>query len=228
MNQTARLALLLAIVATAATATHPRAEEAAAPGPAPEAPLAPPAPAAPPAGPPADAAAPPPEPLEAPPPPGVLAIGAHLGMFTGMGAGLQLGTQVAGLRVAAGWAPLLFAVTERTTTAMGTEDEVKLKFYSGLLVSPDVYLRVAQSRLTSIGIQGGYRYSSILGSGGAAGIYVEHPLGRRIDLLVNGGLLFFPEGETKLERREHLQNPDFGFPGPNVSIALSAGLLFFP
>jgi hypothetical protein len=150
-------------------------------------------------------------------------------MFTGIGATVQLGTPEVGIRLAGGWAPMVLAVTERSTIGRGTTDDgPKLKAYSGGLVAPDLYVRVARTRTAAIGLQGGYRYSTLLGSGGAGGVYVQAPIGRSVDVLLAGGLMIFPDGEHRLTEKKHLVNPDFGFPGPNVNLGLSLGLLLFP
>jgi hypothetical protein len=159
---------------------------------------------------------------------GIFGVGAQAGFFGGSGASLQLGTAAAGLRLAAGWAPIFLAYTEPSSTA-GSNPALKLKAYSSLVVAPDLYLRLTAVRgVTAIGLQAGYRYSTVLGSGGAAGVYVQHPVGGKLDLLFAGGVLVFPDGETQLKEKKDLSNADFGFIGPNFSFGISAGILFFP
>lgn len=160
---------------------------------------------------------------EGPPAHGLLGVGAQLGMFSGTGLGLQVGTPAAGLRLGAGWAPALLAITDRSGA------DPKLKFYSGFLLAPDLYLRLATPRpTTSIGLQLGYRYSSLLGSGGAGGGYAQIAVGRSVDLLLAGGFFVFPGGEERLRDEKRLPDVEFGFPGPNVGFAISVGLLLFP
>jgi hypothetical protein len=171
-------------------------------------------PSAEPAPPSAVAAAPPPEHRG-------LSLLLNAGAYQGFGAGLAFGSRDLGVRASAGWAPLLVALR-----GTGTE----LKFYSALLVSSDLYLRILSPRPTSqIGGVMGYRYSSLLGHGLAVGGYAQFALSRAIDLSLSGGFLVFPDGEGRLKRDQNLpSSTSFSFPGPNVNFALGAGLAFFP
>jgi len=173
----------------------------------------------------APAAAPAPEPSAASGPAarpqGMVGVMLHLGAFTGMGAGVQIGTPAVGLRLSGGWEPTLLALTQPDGTS-------KLKFYSSFLASPDLYVRLASPRSTlQLGAEVGYRYSTLLGSGVAVGGYAQVSLGK-LELLVNGGLLVFPSGETRLKQKHDLSGYEFSFPGPNVNLGISVGLLFFP
>lgn len=94
--------------------------------------------------------------------------------------------------------------------------------------SPDAYLRIATARQTThIGLQGGYRYSSLLGHGLAVGGYVEIALGG-MKALVSGGLMIFPGGEDRVRRDENAPGLRFAFPGPGVATGVNLGLVFFP
>jgi len=144
------------------------------------------------------------------------------GSWSGFGGGLAFGTRAAGLRASVGWAPLLMTLDKGTST--------DLKFYSGLLVAPDAYLRVLSPQATSdIGAVLGYRYSSLLGHGLAIGAYAQFGLSRSVDLNLSFGLLVFPDGADRLRRDQNLpSSTQFSFPGPNVSLALGASFAFFP
>ncbi len=147
----------------------------------------------------------------------------HAGVFQGFGGGLQLGTETVGVRGSVAWMPHLFALDR----GGGSTD---LEFRSALLLSPDLYVRVLHPRpRTHVGLEAGYRYSSLLGSGVAAGFYVQFGIGPRwLDALVTGGVLVFPNGEDRA--REELNQPfaNFRFPGPAVNVGATVGLAFFP
>ena len=146
----------------------------------------------------------------------------NLGSFSGLGGGIQLGSRTAGLRASVGWQPLLVVKDKGN-------NQLELDFWGGLLVAPDLFVRLAQSGRTDLGAQLGYRYSSLLGHGGGAGMYVEFPVARWADVVVTGGIVFFPDGEDHLRREENLAaSTSFGFPGPSVNLGLSIAAVLFP
>jgi hypothetical protein len=145
----------------------------------------------------------------------------HIGDYSGFGAGVTAGTPAVGLRASAGWTPVLLFTTGNTSD---------LKLYSSLQISPDVYVRLFHPRPTThVGLQGGYRYSTLLGHGLALGGYAQFGLSGAIDGLISAGLLVYPDGEDHLKRDENLPGgTEFSFPGPSVNFGVSLGLAFFP
>jgi len=146
----------------------------------------------------------------------------HIGPYSGFGAGVTAGTPAVGLRASVGWTPLLLALDQGSS--------IDLKLYSSLQISPDVYVRLFHPRPTThVGLQGGYRYSTLLGHGLAFGGYAQFGLSRMFDGLISAGFLVFPDGEDQLKREENLpSNAQFSFPGPSVNFGASIGLAFFP
>jgi hypothetical protein len=162
-----------------------------------------------------------PEPVAASADRRILGLMLHIGQLVGFGGGVQAGSRDVGLRASAGWVPLLLAVTNPNQT-------VDLKFHGAFMVAPDAYLRLATVRETThIGTQAGYRYNSLLGHGLAAGGYVEFALGK-MEGLVSGGLMVFPDGESRVRREEGAPGLRFSFPGPGVVFGASLGLVIFP
>ncbi len=153
---------------------------------------------------------------------GPFALLLQVGPFSGFGGGVAVGTAEAGLRASVGWSPVLLLLDR------GSGND--LQFYGGLQVSPDLYVRLLHPRPTThVGLQGGYRYSSLLGHGGAAGAYVQFAIGRAFDALVAGGFVFYPDGEDHLRKDQNLStSTSFSFPGPSVNFGISLGLAFFP
>ncbi len=153
---------------------------------------------------------------------GPFALLLHIGPYSGFGAGIAVGTPEVGMRASVGWSPVLAVLRN------GSEDD--LHFYSGLQVSPDLYARLLHPRPTThVGLQGGYRYSTLFGHGGAAGGYAQFALGGALDALVTMGLAVYPDGEDRLKRDQNLPaTASFSFPGPTVTFGISAGLAFFP
>ncbi len=161
-----------------------------------------------------------PEAREQVPARGPVGLMLHVGQFSGLGGGVQLGSRDAGLRASVGWAPML------TVTRAGQTSEIR--FNGALLIAPDAYLRIATARQTThIGAQAGYRYSSLLGHGLAAGGYVEFSLGK-LEGLVSGGFLIFPDGPERYRRDQNLPGLEFAFPGPAVTFGVNLGLIVFP
>ena len=145
----------------------------------------------------------------------------HIGVFDGFGAGLQLGTDVGGVRASVGWQPHVLLLQRP-----GQAYDVTL--HGALLVSPDLYVRILHPReRTHVGLQAGYRHSSFLGHGGAAGFYVMFGVGA-VDVHVAGGALFFPEGEDRARQELAAPGAKFAFPGPAVNVGTALGLAFFP
>jgi hypothetical protein len=147
----------------------------------------------------------------------------NVGGFSGLpGVGIAVGSRAAGVRISAGWAPTVMVLDN------GTSSELKL--YGGLLVAPDVYLRAWSPLPTSdVGVVAGYRYSSLLGHGVAAGAYAQFGLAAQLDLNLSFGFLVFPDGEDRLKREENLAAVTrFSFPGPTVNLAFGASFAFFP
>jgi hypothetical protein len=153
---------------------------------------------------------------------GPFALLLHIGPYSGFGAGVAVGTPEVGLRASVGWSPVLAVFRN------GSGDD--LHFYSGLQVAPDLYARLLHPRpATHVGLQGGYRYSSLFGHGAAAGGYVQFALSGALDAFVTGGLVVYPDGEDRLKRDQNLPSSvNFSFPGPSVNFGVSLGLAFFP
>ncbi len=145
----------------------------------------------------------------------------HVGQFAGFGGGVQVGTRDAGLRASVGWTPFLHVITKANQTN-------ELRFESTLMVAPDAYVRIATARQTThLGLQAGYRYNSLLGHGLAAGGYVEFSLGK-MEGLVSGGFLIFPDGPDRVRRDQNMPGLEFAFPGPAVNFGVSVGVIVFP
>jgi hypothetical protein len=153
---------------------------------------------------------------------GPLAFLLHIGLYSGFGGGVALGTADAGVRASVGWTPLL------TVLMSGSDSE--LHFYGGLQISPDLYASLFSPRPTTrVGVQGGYRYNTLLGHGAALGGYAQFAVGGALDALLSAGLVVYPDGEDRLMRDEHLPaGTSFSFPGPTVNLGVSLGLVFFP
>lgn len=143
--------------------------------------------------------------------------------YHGFGAGASLGTRSFGVRAAAGWVPILLTIQDQNG------DNTDIKFYSSAMVSPDLYVRLFGPPRVGFGLQGGWRWSSVTGSGFAASAYGQIRFTRRLDGLVNIGFMTFPDGEKEFKKHEHLpDNTKFSAPGPSFIIAAGFTLLVFP
>ncbi|HYD41291.1 MAG TPA: hypothetical protein VEB43_10725 [Anaeromyxobacter sp.] len=147
------------------------------------------------------------------------------GPFSSFGGGVSFGTPRFGLRATAGWVPIILGTT---TTDEEGDEEVDLDIYNSLQVAPDLYVMVSPPKSWGgIGLQGGYRYNSVLGSGIGAGGFGQFRVRSSMDLLVNAGFMVFPNGEEGLRDKADLaEDVEFGFPGPEFQISASVALAF--
>lgn len=154
---------------------------------------------------------------------GPFALLLSVGFYSGMGAGVRVGTPDVGLNAMAGWQPMLVVLNQGGTSR-------DFSFYSTFQVTPEVYVRVYSPKpATHLGLLGGYRYNSFVGHGGGFGGYLQIPLGQSaIDLNVSWAVSFFPGGEDAAKRDKNDQALKFGFPSPAVNWGLQATLAFFP
>jgi hypothetical protein len=144
------------------------------------------------------------------------------GQYAGFGGGLGFGNRAVGVRAVVGWAPLIINVEQGSSS--------ELKFYSSLVVAPDLYLRLFEPRpTTDLGALAGYRYNSALGHGFAVGGYARARLSTAVDVNISVGVLVFPDGENRLRQDKNIPSTtSFEFPGPKVHFGINAGLAFFP
>ncbi len=151
-------------------------------------------------------------------------LAANIGLFQGFGGGVRVGSTGFGIAASGAWLPVIISVQR------SAEDPPEFEFYSSGQVNGDLYVRFAEAGpQTEIGGQGGYRYNTLLGHGGALGGYANIDLGPSLVGQVAGGILIFPDGEKRVLREADL--PDgayFNFPGPSFQIGVSLGLLLFP
>jgi hypothetical protein len=142
--------------------------------------------------------------------------------YSGFGGGVTIGPRAFGVRLAAGYVPILLVIQDE-----GDSSSSDFKLYSSFQLSPDVYVRLFGPEKMSFGVQAGYRYNSILGSGFAGGGYGQFRFGQHLDGLVNLGLVAYPDGEKRLEDKEDLpDDTKFGFPSPAAQFVVGFGLVY--
>jgi hypothetical protein len=149
-------------------------------------------------------------------------IGAEIGVNTGLGPSLHLGTPQFGLYVVTGIMPLFIVGNEQNATRSVTFD-----VYRAFAVNADLYAMLGQtSPRNSIGLAGGYSRNTVLGNGLNLGVAVRYDLGEKLALTVFGGFEIFPDARDNLVAQGYPTTRDPSIPwfqgGANL------GLVFYP
>ena len=171
------------------------------------------------------AAAPPPADPAAPVPPGQrhFGVGGTAGIYSGFGATLGGGGDFLKGWFTGGFVPIVVFANARAA-----DRAIRANYYSSFQINEDIALHLFQRPRLEGSLLLGYKYNTVFGHGGGAGIGVIYDLGRRVGLDVSAGLAIFPSAKDRLTR-------DQGYPtdrDPALTPALqggaNVGLVFFP
>lgn len=180
-----------------------------------------PGPAAP-GAPPAEAPPPPPPPA---PPRGqrTLGVGATLGSWAGAGLVAGGGGRSVKGWVTAGYAPVLVFSNAKTASK-----SIRFNGYSAFQVGADLGVPVVTRERSEVSLLLGYKYNTVLGHGGGAGVRILYDRSPRLALAVAVGVAIFPEAERRLDEHQHY--PTDREPGltPAVQGGLTLELIWFP
>ncbi|MEO8702389.1 MAG: hypothetical protein ABI867_20255 [Kofleriaceae bacterium] len=149
-----------------------------------------------------------------------IGLAVDLGWTTGIAAGVQAQKDRIGVRVTAGWNPIIFATDDKMT------DDVDLHGFHTAQINADVFVQGFDiSRTGRLALALGYRYNTLLGHGGAAGIDAQLHRSANFGWHVYGGVAVFPQGVDRIEREKGLANvPD----ATGVEAGLAFGVTFLP
>lgn len=223
-----RIALVLVMLVSTASAQAPY--EPPKPAPPPNAPP----PVTPPYQPPGTSTTPPYQPPNTTAPPGetpepaapvadrkLFSVDATLGVYNGFGIGVRFGNSRFGGHILGTWQPLLILTTNVDTM------ESTIDLFSSLQLSADAYVIFAERTTAAFGMTGGYKFNNLLGHGAGLGFYAEFIPRRTFSYFLMAGLYLFPKGEDRL-RGEFPPGTEFSFPGPGFGSGANFGIVFSP
>lgn len=149
-------------------------------------------------------------------------IGAELGLNTGVGPALHVGTRQFGLYVAAGLMPIFIVGKEQ-----GPAGSVTFDVYRSFELNTDVYAMFLQaSPRTDLGLSAGYSGNTFLGNGINLGITVQHDLGEQLAFTMFGGFEYFPDARDHLIAHAYPATQDT--PRAGLQGGVNFGLVFYP
>ncbi len=151
-----------------------------------------------------------------------LGLAAEIGFSTGLGAALHLGSPKLGLYVAGGVLPVFVFGNEKTPSRSMTFDA-----YGAAAVNADFYAMFLQpSPRSTVGVSGGYSYSTLLGSGANLGVAIRYDLATKLAFSAFGGLTIYPDAEDRLVEHGYPATQDPAT--PQVQGGVNVGLVFYP
>ncbi|HEY4185919.1 MAG TPA: hypothetical protein VGP07_12675 [Polyangia bacterium] len=122
-----------------------------------------------------------------------------------------------------GFAPIFVFANARTP-----DRSVRFNYYNAFQINEDLTFRIFQRPRLEGAVLVGYKYNTVLGSGGGGGFSVLYDLDRRWGLLMSVGVAVFPSAKARLMRNE-------GYPAdreppitPAIQGGANVGLVFFP
>lgn len=155
----------------------------------------------------------------------------NLGDYTGFGTGVQLGIPNLSLRLTVGLQPLFIKTTKLISYGVyGTYEREETEVYTSALFGAEACINLFPDYDAKRGgLQVGYRFDTLLGSGLSVGIFVGRWVARPADFYLSAGILGFPNGAHRLRREvAELAGAEFGSPGPSIQLGISVMLAFFP
>jgi hypothetical protein len=149
-------------------------------------------------------------------------VGVTVGVWSGAGLTFGGGSDAVKGWATAGYAPVLVFANAKADKAL------RFNYYSAYQLGADLAIPLKKRPRLELSLLLGYRFNSVLGHGGGAGVGVIYDLGRRVGLALSGGLTVFPSAQDRLDRNQ-------GYPSdrdPALSTAIQSGanlgLIFFP
>ncbi|MBK9517600.1 MAG: hypothetical protein IPO09_09650 [Anaeromyxobacter sp.] len=168
-------------------------------------------------------------PAEAAPPPALprgqrtFGVGATLGSWAGAGLIAGGGGRTVKGWVTAGYAPVLVFSNARTASR-----SIRFNGYSAFQVGADLGVPLAIRERSEARLLLGYKYNTVLGHGGGAGVRLLYDRSAHLALAVAAGLTVFPAAERRLDEHQHY--PPDRDPGltPALQGGLTLELIWFP
>ena len=158
-----------------------------------------------------------------PPPQRHFGFGATAGVYSGIGATVGGGGGFLKGWFTGGFLPVLVVANSRSP-----DRAVHVNYYNSFQINEDIGLRLFQRpRLEGL-LLVGYKFNTVFGHGGGAGVGVIYDLSRRVGLAISGGLSIFPSAKDRLIRDQgYPSDRDPSIP-PGLQGGANIGLVFFP
>jgi hypothetical protein len=125
-----------------------------------------------------------------------LGLGPLVGSWSGAGLSACAGLGPVKVWASGGYLPLLIFGNATADKA------VRFNYYGSYQLGGDVAVRVRDHDRVGLDLRLGYRFNSVLGHGGSAGVGVLYDLSRRVGLDFSAGLSIFPSGRDRLVREQ--------------------------
>jgi hypothetical protein len=150
------------------------------------------------------------------------------GSYGGQGGGVRFELGPVGVRASAVWLPVMTDMPFASAVFLVPVTKPRRSHELFMAWQANADLHVLVLRVTSrseIGLEAGYRYSSLLGHGGAAGAHVEIDRGRRLTFFGSLGYSYFPGGERRLlDEADYPADTDVS----RALFGLSVGMTYHP
>jgi len=149
-------------------------------------------------------------------------VGATAGVWSGAGVTVAGGSEVVKGWVTAGYAPVMVFANAKADKAL------RFNYYHAVQLGADLAIPVKKRARLEVSLLLGYKFNSVLGHGGGAGLGLLYDLSRHLGLAIAGGLNVFPSAQDRLDRNQ-------GYPtdrNPSLTPAIQGGgnigLVFYP
>lgn len=153
----------------------------------------------------------------------LFAVGPTAGVWAGTGAIAGGGGEAVKAWLSGGYMPVFVFANSRSA-----DRAMRFNYYGAYQLNGDVTVRLLARARTDLGLLLGYKFNSVLGHGGGAGVRILYDVSERVALEIAAGLAVFPSAQDRLDRQ-------FGYPTdrtPALTTALqggaNVGLLVFP
>jgi len=150
-------------------------------------------------------------------------FGPTVGFMSGSGVTLGGGGDLVRGWFTGGFMPIVVFANARTP-----DRAVRLNYYSSLQINEDLAFHLFQRPRVEGSLVVGYKYNTVFGHGGGAGLGILYDLNARVGLQIVLGVALFPSAKERLVRQHgYPADRDPSFP-PALQGGGNIGLVFFP
>jgi hypothetical protein len=122
-----------------------------------------------------------------------------------------------------GFMPIVVFANARTP-----DKAVRVNYYNSFQVNEDLAFRIFQRPRLDGSLLVGYKYNTVFGSGGGAGLGIMYDLTRRVGLQISVGLAVFPSAKDRLVHNQGYPSDRTPALTPAIQGGGNIGLVFFP
>lgn len=148
--------------------------------------------------------------------------GPVVGIWSGAGAIVGGGGEAAKAWLSGGYFPILVFANAKTPGR-----DFRFNGYNSAQINGDLSLRLTRQDRAELSLLGGYKFNTVIGHGGGAGLLILYDLGQHFALTVLAGLAVFPSALDRLHQN-HGYPYDRDPKLPWLQGGASVGLLFYP